>query len=110
MPICTPCYPLVECPFAFGIISFAQFLGWLFKRYHDVTVAALIGLMIGSLRKIWPWQGVVEYGVDGHGQPVPLQLNNVLPEAWTSEVTLAVILALVGFALVFVIDFWASRK
>ncbi len=95
---------------AVGIVSFAQILGWLFKRYHDVTVAALIGLMIGSLRKIWPWKEVVEYGVDRHGQPIPLQLNNVLPAAWTTEVILALILAMIGFALVFAIDYWASRQ
>ena len=95
---------------AVGIVSFAQFLGWLFKRYHDVTVATLIGLMIGSLRKIWPWKEVVEYGVDRHGQPIPLQLNNVLPEAWTGEVTLALNLAIIGFALVIAIDYWAARK
>ena len=30
-------------------MSFAQVLGWLFKRYHDVTVALLTGLMLGSV-------------------------------------------------------------
>lgn len=39
-----------------GIIAFSQILGWLFQRYHDITVALLTGLMIGSLRKIWPWK------------------------------------------------------
>lgn len=39
-----------------GIIAFSQVLSWLFGRYHDLTVALLTGLMIGSLRKIWPWK------------------------------------------------------
>lgn len=95
---------------AVGIVTFAQILSWLFNRYHDVTVALLIGLMIGSLRKIWPWKEVVEYGLDRHGEQIPLKLNNVLPTAWTSEVTFALILALVGFALVFAIDYWASHQ
>ena len=95
---------------AVGIVTFAQILGWLFKRYHDMTVAVLIGMMIGSLRKIWPWKEVVEYGVDRHGEQVPIQLNNVLPDAWTTDVTLALILAIVGFCVVFAIDYWASRK
>ena len=95
---------------AIGIVTFAQILGWLFKRYHDLTVAALIGMMIGSLRKIWPWKEVVLYGTDRHGEQVPIQLANVLPDAWTSEVTYALLLAIVGFALVFAIDYWASRR
>jgi putative membrane protein len=39
-----------------GLVSFTQILGWLFKKYHDLTVSVLIGLMVGSLRKIWPWK------------------------------------------------------
>jgi putative membrane protein len=38
-----------------GLLSFARVIGWLLKRYHDVTMAVLIGLLPGSLRKIWPW-------------------------------------------------------
>ena len=37
-------------------VTFAQVLGWLFKRYHDLTVAVLTGFMLGSLRKVWPWK------------------------------------------------------
>ena len=29
---------------------------WLLDHYHDLTMAALIGLMAGSLRALWPWQ------------------------------------------------------
>lgn len=39
----------------FGIIAFAQVLGYFFKKYHDPTVALLVGLMLGSVRKLWPW-------------------------------------------------------
>lgn len=87
-----------------GLVTIAQLLGWLFKRYHDVTVAVLMGFMIGSLRKIWPWK-VIEV-VDGH----EVSFTNILPEAWTTEVTLALILAIVGFAVVLVLDYVASRK
>ncbi len=95
---------------AVGIISFAQILGWLFKRYHDITVAILTGLMVGSLRKIWPWKETVAFILDRHGEPIPTEQINVLPSTWTSEVTFALILAIIGFAVVLVLDFWASRK
>ncbi len=95
---------------AVGITTFAQFLGWLFKRYHDMTVAILIGLMLGSLRKIWPWKETVAFIVDSHGSQLPTEQINVWPPAWTGEVTLALILAIVGFAVVFILDYWASRQ
>ena len=95
---------------AVGIVTFAQVLSWLFKRYHDLTVAVLIGLMVGSLRKIWPWKETIRTITDRHGEIVPIEQINILPAAWTSEVTIALLLAIVGFALVFILDWWASRK
>ncbi len=87
-----------------GIVSFAQVLAWLFKRYHDLTVAILIGLMAGSLRKIWPWKSTVASIVDRHGEVVPTVEQNYLPAAWTGEVFLAIGLALAAFVIVIVLD------
>ena len=39
---------------AAGIISFSHLLSWLLKHWHDVTVAVLMGFMVGSLNKVWP--------------------------------------------------------
>ena len=41
-----------------GIKVFAKFLAWLLKLYPNNTIAVLIGLMIGSIHKIWPWQNL----------------------------------------------------
>lgn len=38
-----------------GLASFSTLLNWLLRRYHDVVLAALIGLMAGSSRVLWPW-------------------------------------------------------
>ena len=39
-----------------GLGSFSLALGRLLARRHDATMAALVGLMAGSLRALWPWQ------------------------------------------------------
>jgi len=93
-----------------GLVTFAQILGWLFKRYHDITIAVLIGLMVGSLRKIWPWKKVVSSILDRDGIPIPVEEINILPLAWTGEVTFAFILAIAGFFVVFALDYWATRR
>ena len=36
-----------------GIMLFSRVLSWLLKRYENVTIAALVGFMVGSMRKIW---------------------------------------------------------
>ncbi len=39
-----------------GLLSFSHVLKWLFKNYHNVTMAVLTGFIFGSLNKIWPWK------------------------------------------------------
>ncbi len=38
-----------------GLGSFALLLKSLLAKAHDATMAALVGLMLGSLRSLWPW-------------------------------------------------------
>ena len=94
---------------AIGIVTFAQFLGWLFRRYHDITVAVLTGLMLGSLRKVWPWKVDVAWMTGRHGEQIPTVQRNVLPDAFTPDVLFAIGLAITGLVLVLVLDWWASR-
>src|SRR5690606_31634266 len=39
-----------------GLGLFSKVLDWLLESFHDRTMAALVGLMAGSLRALWPWQ------------------------------------------------------
>jgi putative membrane protein len=93
-----------------GIVTFAQVLSWLFKRYHDATVAFLTGMLLGSLRKVWPWKETVEFVLDRHGEQIPVKQNNVLPSAWTWEVTMVLLLAILGFSLITGLSVWAARR
>ncbi|MDR2581673.1 MAG: DUF368 domain-containing protein [Fibromonadaceae bacterium] len=43
----------------FGMLSFSHFLSWLLRKYHDITVALLSGLLLGSLNKIYPWKVLI---------------------------------------------------
>ena len=48
-----------------GLLTFARVLKYLFSRWRDGTLAVLVGLMAGSLRKLWPF---VDH--PGHGREV----------------------------------------
>ncbi len=87
-----------------GLVTFAQVLGWLFRKHHDLTVAILTGFMLGSLRKLWPWKVVVESITDSHGNEIPTVVHNVLPAAFNAEVAIAILLATIGFAAVLLLD------
>lgn len=88
-----------------GILSFAQVLSRLLHRYPNTTIAFLIGLMVGSLRAIWPWKETLR-SPDG----LLISETNFLPTVWTIEVTLALLLMVIGFVLVFTIEQWAERQ
>ena len=111
---------LVAIGAGIGIVTIAQVLGWLFSRYHDVTVAVLIGLMIGSLRKIWPWKVDVAFLLDANGNtlirdghPTVIEQANYLPtlaQNGGNEIVVAAVLALVGFGLVLLLERFASGE
>lgn len=79
---------------AVGLGLFSQVLHWALERYYDNVVAALIGLMIGSVRVLWPW---------------PDGVDSTALEAPDSSVGLAALLAVAGFALVLLVT-WASER
>lgn len=50
-----------------GLALFAQLLHWALEHHHDTMMAALIGLLIGSTRVLWPWPN----GLDGTSLGAP---------------------------------------
>ena len=77
-----------------GLILFSQILGWLFKKYHNPTVIFLMGLMIGSLRKIWPWKSS------------GLMPENILPN---ENLLFGLMLILLGAGVVILIEWFAHK-
>lgn len=82
-----------------GLISFSHLLSWLLKKYHSITIAVLIGFMVGSLNKVWPWK-ITSGDVT----------NNVLPNSYSQDPQLpyAILFCLAGFVLIW--GFEAAAK
>ena len=38
-----------------GILAFSKFLHWLLGKWEKQTMIVLLGFVIGSLIKVWPW-------------------------------------------------------
>ncbi len=93
-----------------GITIFSRLLSWLFKKYHDFTVALLTGFMLGSLRKVWPWKETIKSVTDIKGKVIPIIQENIFPSLWNIEVTNAICLITIGFLIVFSMDYLAARK
>ncbi|MEV8267191.1 DUF368 domain-containing protein [Microbacterium sp. NPDC076911] len=52
-----------------GLITIVQLMKWLLDHHRRITLLAMAGLMLGSLRALWPWQAT---GDDSHGVGTPV--------------------------------------
>ncbi len=93
-----------------GIMTFSRILSWLLKHYHQVTITLLVGFMLGSLRKIWPFKEVLEYMENRHGDLVPIREVNVLPDFGSGVFWLSLGLCVLGFLLISLLDHMQSRS
>lgn len=76
-----------------GLGSFVKVLQWLLHHRRQATMAVLAGLMIGSLRSLWPWQ---------------TEANEL--QAPSGQVLGPVLLTLVGAALVLTAMIWEAKQ
>jgi len=91
-----------------GIILFSRVLSYLFKNYYNFTISFLTGLIVGSLRKIWPWKEALESKML-HGELVAVKERNLLP-IFDNELLFSVILMIIGIAAVFFLDFLGRKE
>lgn len=82
-----------------GLALFSTLLNWLLEHHHDTVVAVLIGIMLGSLRVLWPWPADEE-GIDEVALGAP-ETDTLVP---------VMVGAAVAFAVVMVIATVGERK
>lgn len=87
-----------------GLALFSRVLSYLFKNYHDIVVASLTGIMIGSIRKVWPYKETLTTRVNSHGELVPLLQKNVLPEMFSQTEIISIGLFLLALVVMFLVQ------
>ena len=85
-----------------GILGFSRILRYGLARWHDYTLALLTGIMLGSMRKVWPWKITLESQII-RGKEHVLREENVWP-LLDIEFGIALLLMLTGFTLVMLLD------
>jgi len=94
----------------FGILSFARVLKWMFDHHRSMTLSLLTGFILGSLNKIWPWKYILETRTIG--KKVIIIDENISPFAFEGDHQLmyAIVAAIIGFSLIFILEKSASKK
>ena len=95
-----------------GIVVFSRVISWVFERWRNIAIAALVGFMVGALRAVWPFRGFY-YVLD------PLALSRgprlivtefTMPDTVNAYVIVAVCLFFVATFTVFGLEAFALRK
>ena len=94
---------------AVGIMVFSRVLTWLLKHYHQVTITLLVGFMIGSLWKIWPFRVILETATKPDGEIIPIRETVVLPDFASGLFWLSLGLCVLGFVVISVLDHLQSK-
>lgn len=85
---------------AIGIIIFSRILSWLLNHYYQPMIALLVGFMVGSLYKIWPWK-----------ENNDADAASVLPQdVAANDLVIVIVLMLIGFLLVNFLDHLQSGR
>lgn len=92
-----------------GLLGFSKVLNWLLKHKRPQTMCVLTGILIGSMRKIWPWKEVIETRII-RGKEKIIQEKNIMPDFAAGETILAISLMVVGFVAVLALDKLAQKR
>ena len=87
----------------FGIKFFTKFLTFILENYRRYTMSFLIGLMIGSLNKIWPWQNIT----NKNNSIIDHQMIPVFPQNYNGgdpEMNKAIVFLFLGFISIFILE------
>lgn len=93
---------------AVGLMAFSRILNWLLTRYHQATLTFIIGLLVASLWRIWPFQERVFISVRGKERLI--ESNPVFPVAVDGSLLVSALLMLAGLATVLIISAVARRR
>tara|TARA_B100000795_G_scaffold158062_1_gene118768 strand:+ start:70088 stop:71059 length:972 start_codon:yes stop_codon:yes gene_type:complete len=95
-----------------GLKVFSGVLNWMFTNHKNTTLAVLTGFMIGALNKIWPWKEVLQYRVNRHGDEIPFIEKSILPSGYDGDpkIFIAILLMVIGFLVIFLLEFIANKK
>lgn len=95
-----------------GLLSFSHLLKWLFKHYHNLTLAILTGFIFGSLNKVWPWKEVLTWHLNSKGEKIPLLEKSISPFSFEGDnhIIVAIILMILGFLTIFILEKLGTKK
>ncbi len=98
-----------------GLVTFSHVLNYVLRHYKSITIASIIGFIIGSLGVVWPWKKTLykttvdgSFVLDSRGEQIISHYERYLPEM-TSETYIATAYVILGILIVLALEWYGQR-
>lgn len=98
-----------------GLVTFSHLLNYILKHYKQITLATIIGFIIGSLGVVWPWKKTIyklntdgTNKIDSTGNFIIENYERFIPNL-NSETSIAIAYIAFGFLIVLALE-WYGQK
>lgn len=98
-----------------GLVTFSHVLSYILKHYKSITIATIIGFIVGSLGVVWPWKKTLfklqtdgTTILDSSGKKIIENYERYFPELNT-ETYFALAYIILGIAIVLALEFYGQK-
>ena len=98
-----------------GLVTFSHVLSYILKYFKSITLASIIGFIVGSLGVVWPWKKTIykmatdgSFIMDSTGKKVIRNYQRYLPE-FSNETYYAIGFIVLGILIVLALE-WYGQK
>ncbi|WP_225034846.1 DUF368 domain-containing protein [Winogradskyella sp. SM1960] len=98
-----------------GLVTFSHILNYILKHYKFITLATIMGFIIGSLGVVWPWKETIyktnSEGItilDSTGKQIIANYQRYLPE-FNSQTYIAIVYIALGILIVLGLEWYGKR-
>ncbi|NRD19656.1 DUF368 domain-containing protein [Winogradskyella eckloniae] len=99
-----------------GLVTFSHILNYILKHYKTITMATIMGFIIGSLGVVWPWKTTIyktnsdgTYVLHSAGKKIITDYQRFLPEL-NSETYIAIAYIAFGILIVLGLEWYGNKS
>lgn len=98
-----------------GLVTFSHLINYILKHYKSITIASIIGFIVGSLGVVWPWKKTIyrttEEGgfiLDSTGHKIIENYQRFIPELG-EETYFAIMYIIIGIIIVLALEIYGQK-
>lgn len=99
-----------------GLVTFSHALNYILKHYKSVTMASIIGFIVGSLGVVWPFKTIIYKTdrtntllLDSRNNPIIENYQQFIPEL-NQDTLIAIFYIILGIGIVLGLEYYGKKK